>query len=226
MTANATSVHLPWCNIDTVLLDMDGTLLDLHFDNHFWLRHVPNVIARRDGISSEAALEALRERYRRVQGSLQWYCVDHWSAELGLPISELKEEVSHFIRIHPFAFDFLVAARQAHKRLILVTNAHVASLALKLRRTSLGSYLDDIVVSHDLGLPKEAVGFWLRLHSLLPFDPARTLLVDDSLPVLRSAKAYGIAYLLAVSEPDSRQAPRPTDEFAAIRNFGEILPIT
>lgn len=226
MTANATSLHLPWADIDTVLLDMDGTLLDLHFDNHFWLRHVPDAIARRDGISSESALEALRERYRRVQGSLQWYCVDHWSAELGLPISELKEEVSHFIRIHPFAFDFLVAARQAHKRLILVTNAHVASLALKLRRTSLGSYLDDIVVSHDLGLPKEALGFWLRLHSLIPFDPARTLLVDDSLPVLRSAKAYGVAYLLAVSEPDSRQAPRATGEFAAIRNFSEILPIT
>jgi len=226
MTANATSLHLPWPDIDTVLLDMDGTLLDLHFDNHFWLRHVPDAIARRDGISSESALEALRERYRRVQGSLQWYCVDHWSAELGLPISELKEEVSHFIRIHPFAFDFLVAARQAHKRLIVVTNAHVASLALKLRRTSLGSYLDDIVVSHDLGLPKEALGFWLRLHSLIPFDPARTLLVDDSLPVLRSAKAYGVAYLLAVSEPDSRQAPRATGEFAAIRNFSEILPIT
>ena len=226
MTAHATSLRLPWADIDTVLLDMDGTLLDLHFDNHFWLRHVPDAIARRDGISSESALEALRERYRRVQGSLQWYCIDHWSAELGLPISELKEEVSHFIRIQPFAFDFLVAARQAHKRLILVTNAHVASLALKLRRTSLGSYLDDIVVSHDLGLPKEALGFWLRLHSLIPFDPARTLLVDDSLPVLRSAQAYGIAYLLAVSEPDSRQGPRPTDEFAAIRNFSEILPIT
>jgi len=226
MTGHATSVNLPWTDIDTVLLDMDGTLLDLHFDNHFWLRHVPDAIARRDGISPEAALEDLRERYRRVEGSLQWYCVDHWSAELGLPISDLKEEVSHFIRIHPFAFDFLAAARQARKRLILVTNAHVASLALKLRRTSLGGYLDDIVVSHDLGLPKEALGFWLRLHSLIPFDPARTLLVDDSLPVLRSAKAYGIAYLLAVSEPDSRQAPRPTNEFAAIRNFSEILPIT
>ena len=215
-----------WNHIDTVLLDMDGTLLDLHFDNHFWLRHVPDAIARREGISPDVALEALRERYRRVQGSLQWYCVDHWSAELGLPISELKEEVSHFIRVHPFAFDFLSAARQAGKRLFLVTNAHVASLALKLRRTSLGGYLDDIIVSHDLGLPKEAPGFWLRLHSRVPFDPARTLLVDDSLPVLRAAKAYGIRYLLAVSEPDSHQAPRPTDEFTAIRNFSEILPIT
>ncbi|HBT55971.1 MAG TPA: haloacid dehalogenase, partial [Pseudomonas sp.] len=32
---------LNWNAIDTVLLDMDGTLLDLHFDNHFWLEHMP-----------------------------------------------------------------------------------------------------------------------------------------------------------------------------------------
>ena len=31
---------LAWRDIDTVLLDMDGTLLDLHYDNHFWLEPV------------------------------------------------------------------------------------------------------------------------------------------------------------------------------------------
>jgi putative hydrolase of the HAD superfamily len=216
---------LPWSEIDTVLLDMDGTLLDLHFDNQFWLRHVPDAIASRTGISPELALAELRERYRQVQGSLKWYCVDHWSAELGLPIAELKEEISHFIRVHPHAFEFLAAARRAGKRLILVTNAHVASLALKLRRTSLGTHLDDIVVSHDLGLPKEAPGFWPRLHALIPFDPERTLLVDDSLPVLRAARRYGIVYLLAVARPDSQQAPRDTEEFPAIHDFAEVLPV-
>ena len=30
-----------WQEIDTVLLDMDGTLLDLHYDNYFWLTHIP-----------------------------------------------------------------------------------------------------------------------------------------------------------------------------------------
>ena len=216
---------LPWPEIDTVLLDMDGTLLDLHFDNHFWLRHVPDAIASREGISPERALEDLRERYRQVQGSLKWYCVDHWSAELGLPIADLKEEVSHFIRVHPHVLEFLAAARGRGKRLIVVTNAHVASLALKLRRTSLGTFLDDIVVSHDLGLPKEAPGFWLRLHAVTPFDRARTLLVDDSLPVLRSARDYGIAHLLAVARPDSQQARRDTGEFPAINGFADILPV-
>lgn len=32
---------LAWQEIDTVLLDMDGTLIDLHFDNYFWQRLVP-----------------------------------------------------------------------------------------------------------------------------------------------------------------------------------------
>jgi HAD superfamily hydrolase (TIGR01509 family) len=222
---SAPPAALPWAEIDTVLLDMDGTLLDLHFDNHFWLRHVPQAIASREGISPEAALAELRERYRQVQGSLKWYCVDHWSNELGLPIAELKEEVSHFIRVHPHALEFLAAARKARKRLILVTNAHLASLALKLRRTALGTYLDDIVVSHDLGVPKEVPGFWARLHALVPFDPAHTLLVDDSLPVLRSARSYGVAHLLAVARPDSQQAPRDTEEFTAIHDLAEMLPV-
>ncbi|MEO1576619.1 MAG: HAD family hydrolase, partial [Pseudomonadota bacterium] len=30
-----------WSDIDNVLLDMDGTLLDLNFDTVFWLQVVP-----------------------------------------------------------------------------------------------------------------------------------------------------------------------------------------
>ena len=40
-----------WHDIDTVLLDLDGTLLDLHFDNYFWCQHLPLCYARRHGIA-------------------------------------------------------------------------------------------------------------------------------------------------------------------------------
>ena len=46
---------LPWSDIDTVLLDMDGTLLDLHFDNHFWLEHLPQRYAELHGVSRAMA---------------------------------------------------------------------------------------------------------------------------------------------------------------------------
>ncbi len=220
------AVHLPWPSIDTVLLDMDGTLLDLHFDNHFWLHHVPEQIARREGTDPAAALEWLRGEYQKVTGKLEWYCVDHWSRELSLPIAELKEEVSHHIRPLPHAFDFLRAVGAAGKRRVLVTNAHTKSVALKLRRTGLGALLDEIVVSHDLGAPKEDPRFWARLRGVLLYDPARALLVDDSLPVLRAAQEAGIGFVVAVTRPDTHQPEREVPDFPAVRTLAVLLPLT
>jgi putative hydrolase of the HAD superfamily len=215
---------LDWRRIDTVLLDMDGTLLDLHYDNHFWLEHVPRRYADLRGLSVESALADIRERYRRVEGTLDWYCVDYWTDELGLDIETLKQEVDHLIAIHPHVLDFLAAVRAHGKRLMLVTNAHGKAMAIKFRRTRLGEHFDAIVCSHDYGVPKEHPEFWPRLQRTQPFEKSSALFVDDSLPVLRAARAYGIGQLLAVRLPDSRQAERVVDEFSSIRDFSEIMP--
>ncbi len=213
-----------WNRIDTVLLDMDGTLLDLHYDNHFWLEHVPRRYAERYTLSLEAARAALAERYKRVEGTLDWYCVDYWTRELGLDIALLKEEVNHLIAVHPHVLDFLDAVRTGGKRLVLVTNAHGKSLDIKFRRTQLNGRFDAVVCAHDIGLPKEQPAFWGQMQTVEPFAKERALLVDDSLPVLRSAKTYGVAQLLAVFKPDSRLPEKDVGEFAAIRSFREILP--
>ncbi|MEJ1296775.1 MAG: GMP/IMP nucleotidase [Candidatus Sedimenticola sp. (ex Thyasira tokunagai)] len=215
---------IDWNQIDTLFLDMDGTLLDLHFDNHFWLEHVPKRYAEANGISLEAAREKLHGSYRDILGTLEWYCVDHWSRELGLDIALLKEEVDHLIGVHPHVVDFLQAMKRRGKRLVLVTNAHQKSLALKLDRTQLGGYFDAVICSHDLGLPKEDRAFWDKLQQVELFDPAKTLFVDDSPSVLESAKAYGIRWLLAVLKPDTKEPPREVGAFDAIHDFSEILP--
>jgi putative hydrolase of the HAD superfamily len=213
-----------WQSIDTVLLDMDGTLLDLHFDNHFWLEYVPQRYALARGMSEAAAKQELLARYGDIQGTLEWYCVDHWTRQLGLDIALLKQEVKHLIAVHPHVTDFLDLLGRAGKRRVLVTNAHQKSLGLKMRRTRLADRLDQIVCAHDLGLPKEDPGFWPRLRECAAFEPARTLFVDDSLAVLRSAQEYGIEQLLTILLPDSQQAERRVDEFVAVRDFEDLLP--
>ncbi len=213
-----------WSLIRSVFLDMDGTLLDLHFDNHFWLSHVPQRYAEQRGLSQDEAKIELAPRYDRVAGTMNWYCVDYWSRELQLDIARLKEEVSHLIAVHPHVVDFLVALRAAGKRIVLVTNAHQKSLALKMERTSLHGHFDAVICAHDIGVPKEHPGFWQRLQAAEPFEADKTLLVDDSLPVLRSARNYGIGYLLAVHRPDTRLPDKDVGEFAAIRDFRDILP--
>ena len=213
---------IDWNQIDSVFLDMDGTLLDLHFDNHFWLEHVPQRYAQARELSLDRAKAELMARYENVMGTLEWYCIDHWSRELGLDIALLKEEVEHLIAVHPHVVGFLDQVRTAGKRLVLVTNAHQKSLALKLERTRLGGYFDAVICSHDLGLPKEDPLFWEKLQQVEPFEKERTLFVDDSQSVLLSARNYGIHWLLAVLKPDTKGPLREAGEFDAIRDFSEI----
>ena len=215
---------LDWSRIDTVLLDMDGTLLDLNFDNHFWQTHLPKRYAEARGLSPEAGREELMARYHGRAGTLEWYSVDFWETELELDIMRFKEEVAHLIDIHPHVPAFLDAVRASGRRVVLTTNAHHKSVTLKMARTGLSPRFDAIVTSHELGAAKEEQAFWQRLAAIEPFDPARTVLVDDSLSVLDSARRYGIAQLVAVKRPDTKQPEKHTGDYPAIDDFSQLIP--
>lgn len=214
-----------WQKVRSVFLDMDGTLLDLNFDNHFWLEHVPLRYAEKHGLSVEQAKQTLYPRFRSIEGTIDWYCVDHWTRELGLDIALLKQEVDHLIAVHPYVTEFLDQVRAAGKRVVLVTNAHQKSLDLKMARTQLGGHFDRVICAHQFRIPKEEAGFWERVHEIESYQPESTLLVDDNLAALRSAKAYGIGHLLAVLKPDTRRPEKEVAEFDAIRHFSDIMPI-
>lgn len=214
---------MPWRDIDTVLLDMDGTLLDLHYDEHFWMQHLPARYAELHGISQAMALLEMKPLFENNAGTLNWYCLDFWSAELKLSIRELKLETAHLIALRPDAETFLAAIKQAGKRVIMITNAHRDSLSLKMERIELAPYFERLISSHDYGFPKENPQFWDALQADVAFDTARSLFIDDTLPILRSARNFGIAHLLAVSEPNSQKGPKDTEEFEAVKDYRELI---
>ncbi|HUV12611.1 MAG TPA: GMP/IMP nucleotidase [Acidobacteriota bacterium] len=215
---------IDWTEIDTVFLDMDGTLLDLHFDDFFWREHVPRRYAEKHGLEFGTAFDQLLVRYKDIEGTLDWYCLDFWSKELGMDIPFLKKEIDHLITVHPYVVEFLDSVQSIGKRRVLVTNAHGKSLSLKMERTRLGGHLDALVCAHDLGLPKEDVRFWNHLREIEPFDSNRTLLIDDSLPVLESARVFGIRHLLAIQQPNTQGPIRQIEAFSSITTFAEIMP--
>lgn len=215
---------LDWQQIDTVLLDMDGTLLDLNFDNHFWQEFVPLRFAELHGLSQDEAKHQLKPRFKAMEGRLEWYCLDYWSEELKLNIAGLKQELAGLIAVHPHVVEFLDAVRVSGRRLLLVTNAHRDSLSLKMDKTCLHQFFDAIVSSHDYGLAKEQQGFWQILQDAHIFEKHRTLLVDDSPTVLCSARTFGIAHLVSISKPDSRAPARTITAFPSVEDFRALMP--
>ena len=215
--------EVPWSEIDTVLVDMDGTLLDLAFDNYFWLELVPSRYARLNRISEQQARDDLKQRYDSIAGSLSWYCIDHWTSELGLDICALKLQHKHLIRYLPMVPEFLLSVRRRGKRLILVTNAHRVTLSLKTAQTGLDEYVDALISSHDLNAAKESQSFWRALTQREPFDPQRSLLIEDSVPVLTAAREFGLRHVIAVRCPDSSQQARRVDGFETINGVAELI---
>lgn len=215
---------IDWSAIDTLLLDMDGTLLDLHFDNFFWVHYLPQRYIDTFKVEPTKALADLEQLFADQQGNLSWYCLDYWSNQLQLDIVALKNEVKEKIAIRPFVEDFLSAMRHAGKQTILITNAHRASLDLKMQETGLATYLDVLASTHDYGVPKEDPKLWSALQKDFQYNPARSLLIDDGEIILDCAKACGIGHLLTLQQPDSQKALRSNLRYPAILHFDEIMP--
>jgi HAD superfamily hydrolase (TIGR01509 family) len=211
-----------WNLIDTVLVDMDGTLLDLSFDTFFWREVVPQRYAHENGLTVPAAQRSLAPRFEAKVGTLQWYCLDHWARDLGLDLKTLKREYRQHIRFLPGARKFLASVRARGKRLSIVTNAHRDTFAVKAEHTGIDRLVDSVVCSHDFSAPKESAAFWHALDAHEPFDRQRTLLIEDSLTVLAAARDYGIRHTLAIRRPDSQLPPRAITDFIAIDGVFEL----
>jgi len=214
-----------WSRIEWVMLDMDGTVLDLAYDNYFWRELLPQRYAQRHALTLDDANAALAPVFQSERGHLNWYCLDFWSARTGLDVAALKAEVRHRIRPLPGSVAFLEAVRASGRRLWLVTNAHGGSWQLKMACTGLAGHFDAIVCSHDFGVPKERPLFWQRMAQAHAFDPSRTLFVDDSLPVLSAARGHGISQVVAIRHPDSGQSPHAVRDFPSVLRLPELQPV-
>ncbi|MFP6836876.1 MAG: GMP/IMP nucleotidase [Pseudomonadales bacterium] len=213
-----------WDRIDTVLLDMDGTLLDLHYDNTLWNHLVPARYSKAADLPLETARNVLFEHMRQIRGQITFYCLDHWAEFTGLDIVSLHHELTELISYRPHAEEFLYRLQAHGKRVVLVTNAHRGSLQVKNAHSDITSKLNADVSSHDYGIPKEASPFWARLIDEQRYDPEKTLLIDDNDSVLNSARDFGIRHLLTVTQPDSSRPPREALNFPTFNDFREIAP--
>ena len=206
-------------NIQSVFLDMDGTILDLHFDNYFWLTHLPKVYSSQNEISNDEALKILQPIFEKHQATLNWYCVNFWSEELSIDIMKHKAEVAQKIGYRPQAQAFIEHCQKQVMDFRLITNGHREVLNLKTKYTQIDKYFSDLVCSHELNAPKEDMEFWHNLQKQKPFNPKTTVFIDDSEAVLDTAKKYGIQHLYSIAKPDSTKQRETISKYRMLESF-------
>ncbi|OUU78368.1 MAG: hypothetical protein CBC38_07690 [Gammaproteobacteria bacterium TMED78] len=217
------SFNIDWDSIDYVFTDMDGTILDLDFDNFFWLEVVPEKYAEKHDLTVSQSKSMLFPEFKSIQGSLEWYSIDYWSDKLDLDIYNIKWAYKDKIRYLFRAKEFLNVCREMNKRTFLVTNAHPKTLEIKDFVTGIKSMVSRSVCSFDYQYPKENIEFWVNFNRDVDFDPCRTIFIDDNEKVLKSAKDFGIKNLLAIQLPDSSKDSQRIVDFNAVDGVCEIL---
>lgn len=212
-----------WREIDTVLLDLDGTLLDQAYDNHIWRDLVPQRFAVARGIDLHAAYAEIARLFAERSGTLDWYSIDYWSDTLGLDIGALHREVRSHVAWLPGAREFLARLRADGKRTVLLTNSHPVALAVKHAESGVLDHLDAATTSHELGAPKEQAQFWSAAIKKFGYDPGRTLFADDNAKMLDAAKNAGVRWVYGVRHWDTKGSRREHVDHDAVDAVLDLL---
>ena len=223
MNVSGDHTSVPWNAIDTVLLDMDGTLLDLNYDNQIFAHRLPAAFAKHHELTLEAASQQLSDHMAKVSGTMDFYRLNYWRDLTGLDILALHEQAANLICFLPGAAEFLGRLSEYGKRTLIVTNADRQSFAIKDRVLRLSPRVNQVISSHDLGIPKEENAFWVWLAEQHDLNPSTTLFVDDTARILRAAETFGIAHTLAVAQPDQQRPPRDMPGRPSFGHYDQLI---
>ncbi|MEQ1655403.1 MAG: HAD family hydrolase [Nitrospira sp.] len=212
-----------WAEIDDVLLDMDGTLLDRHFDNFFFEEELPRRYAALQGLPFEESRDRLMAMYRSVEGELAWTDLHYWTERVGIDVVAMHRELDHLIGFLPGAEPFLMEVRRRGKRITILTNAHASGVEVKTAKTGLDRYVDRIVDAAEVGYLKMRSEYWPTCQKLVGFDPARALFVDDDEGCLHAAQRFGLARIIHSAKSSSQLPPEASSTFTSIEYMTALL---
>ncbi len=210
-----------------IMFDMDGTLLDLAFDDFIWNECLPERHAKTHQLPLSESKEKLYQFYQSHRHTLVWYSSTYWTKTVGVDVLKLQQEFQSKIQARSGCIELLQQLKGQGYICWLVTNADRASLRLKLDNIAIEHFFDVIISSEQVGYAKEDINFWQELQRLHPFNPDETIFIDDTAPVLKTAEKFGIQHLFTISQPSSlKDIKQHQDlEFKALDRLTELLSI-
>ena len=207
-------------DIECLLIDMDGVILDNAYDNDFWQNQIPEVIADSKGIGFDDAKRLAIQIFNYKKNTKDWYDVDYWSNMLDIDIEAQKRSEKSFSRIS--LYDGVINTLSILKnktKMILITNAHRKTLNIKLEKYNLTPYFDEMVCAHELNYVKEDIQLWYMLRSKYRLDYEKTLLVEDTINNINVGLSAGISGAIYVGD----ETFTVSDKIIKLSSINQIL---
>ena len=202
---------------------MDGTLLDLAYDDFIWNDLLPIRYAQQHGCSLEQSQKTLHTFYQEHNHTLNWYSSRFWTSKVGVDVLAMQIEHKHKVALRPHCLELLNYLKQNGYPIWLATNADCAGLKFKLEHMGIADYFDVIVSSEQIGHAKEFIEFWQGLNAQHPFDAQTAYFIDDTEKVLNGAHKYGVKHLFSIQQPSSSKAARDVSAYPMLDQLTDLI---
>ncbi len=103
-----------------ISFDVDGTLVDLEYNDLIWFKEIPELVAKKKKISFERSLKYVYEEYTKLgEHNLNWYDINYWVTYFGLKVSPKKilEKYESQVKIFP---EIIPLLEELKKNFILI----------------------------------------------------------------------------------------------------------
>ncbi len=220
-----------WQNIDAVIFDMDGTLVD---SMHYWVTLPQDWFAARNlPVPEDLEVEL---------GTLDLWQASTLLAEQYSPCGETTQQVydeiqakmdKHYaedIPMWPGVKELLQALKAAGKPCCIATMTDRPQVETVLKTHGIGEFFDFVLTTPEVGIGKERPEIFLQAAERLGCAPKRILVVEDSRTAIRTALLAGFA-VAVIPNPHYDYAPLSAlaadlqADFCFVEEFSNLLPI-
>jgi putative hydrolase of the HAD superfamily len=233
-------------SLDTVLFDLDDTLLDDSAAYKLAARHVAEHVAAERGIVAE---DLFRAYVAQANGFWKKLSAEHltvpihdarvqlWSDALvaaGVPLDialaeKSAEEYTRYraerLELFPGALDLIRGLREHGCKLGIVTNGFAATHNEKVDRVGLRPLVDAVFLADEMGMVKPDPEIFRLACRTLGSDPQHTAMVGDRYDrdIIGAADVGLFTVLIDIHAIPLPEGARPPD--AVVDSVGEVLAV-